>query len=494
MIGLKVAAGWLELASGTLSLEINSPFFEADTIPGTISYPFGLTLSAGNVVRLNFPHVRADQGEVIAPEPVELYLEGVLRWVGSLVYLSYDEEKQVLAYQFVADAADLNTRLDGVSLPALELGTALLELRHDAALYALPCLRNTLFYDDDKVKNYAQVVNYYRNGAYQPSPGSKRSPIVPFLRLVPLLKRVFAALDYELASGGWLDLPEVQHVVIYSDRAAEDAAGNVLSSFALNRHVPDLPVADFLLALQKFFGLGFDFHPVRRQVRIRALRDVVADQAYVPRTGGPAKTTAVTGDGYTFTMGLESDDELNKTLDTGWAKFVLGKGKEAISIEAGTLHVLRENDPLDANRPWLVPAVETKGASPAFDQGDDTRCGLRLLFDRGLQEDGQLQPYPLASWDLHNYVGTAVGQGTLRWDGPWGLYATWHAAWYDFLGRATTKERDMQFGITDLLTLDAGRKELVDGKKYLWQQVSLSLSTTGSALATASFTYRYSRL
>jgi len=492
MIGLKVAAGWLELVSATVSLEVSSPFFDADTIPGTISYPFALALSPANLVALNFPHVRADQGEVIAPEPVEFYLEGILRWVGSLVYLGCDEERQVLEYHFVADAADLATRLDGVSLPQLALGTALLELRPDAALYALPCLRNTLFYDNDKVPDYGHIVNYYAGGAYQPLASSKRSPIVPFLRLVPLLRRVFAALDYEVA-GDWLDLPEVKQLVIYSDRAAEDAQGNVLVTFALNRHVPDLPVADMLLALQKFFGLGYDFHPVRRQVRIRALRDVVADQGYVARTGGPAKTTAVTADGYTLTMGLE-DDELNKTLDTGWAKLVIGKGKQEISTEAGTLHVVREPNPRAPTHTWAVPAVEAKGASPAFDQGDDSRCGLRLLFDRGLQPDSTAQPYPLATWDVRNAIGVAVGTSTLRWDGPFGLYATWHAGWLDFLSRATTKERRMEFGIADLLTLDAGRKELVEGKKFLWEKVSLSLSTTGRALESARFTYRYTRL
>jgi hypothetical protein len=492
MLGLKIAAGWLELASATVSLEVNSPFFSADTIPGTISYPFALSLSPTNVMALNFPHVRADQGEVIAPEPVHFYLEGVLRWVGSLLYLSYDEERGVLEYHFVADAADLATRLDGVTLPSLELGTALLELRPDAALYALPCVRNTQFYDADKVPDYGHIINYYQTGAYQPLLGGKRSPIVPFLRLVPLLHRVFAALDYELA-GDWLDEPEVQQLVIYSDRAAEDAQGNLLLTFALNRHVPDMPVADVLLALQKFFALGFDFHPVRRLVRIRALRDVVADQTYLTRTGGPAKTTAVTADGYTLVMGLE-DDELNKTLDTGWAKLVIGKGKEEISTEAGTLHVVREPNPRDTVYEWLLPAVEAKGASLAFDQGDDSRCGLRLLFDRGLQQDNYYQPYPLATWDLKSYIGTAVGTSTLRWDGPWGLYATWHAGWLDFLGRAATKEREMQFGIADLLTLDAGRKELVDGKKYLWEKVSLSLSTTGRALESAQFTYRYTRL
>ncbi|MGI4866168.1 MAG: hypothetical protein ACRYFZ_19745 [Janthinobacterium lividum] len=493
MIGLKVAAGWLELASGNLSLEVSSPYFSADTIPGTISYPFGVAMSPGNGQRLNFPHVRVDQGETIAPEPVGLYLDGLLRWVGSLVYLSCDEEKQVYEYNFVADAADLATRIAGVSLPALDLGETLLELRPDAALYALPPVRNTLFYDADKVTNYGQIINYYVLGGYQLSQGGKHSPVVPFLRLVPLLTRVFAALDYEL-TGDWLDLPEVQQLIIYSDRAAEDAQGNVLLSFALNRHVPDLPVADFLLALQKFFGLGFDFHPIRRQVRVRALRDVLADQGYVARTGGLGRTTAVTSDGYTLTMGLEEEDELNKTLDTGWAKLLVGNGQEEISTAAGTLHVVREPDPFSQGREWLVPAVEVKGASPAFDQGDDSRCGLRLLFDRGLQLDNVLQPYPLATWDLVDYWDRAVGQSTLHWAGTWGLYATWHATWLDFLSRATTKERTMQFGISDLLTLDAARKELVEGKKYLWEKVSLSLSTTGRPLESAAYTYRYCRL
>lgn len=493
MLGLKVAAGWLELASATVSLDISSPFFSADTIPGTISYPFALALSPANVVALNFPHVRAEQGEAIAPEPVQCYLDGVLRWVGSLLYLSYDEARQVLEYHFVADAADLATRLDGLRLPQLDLGTALLELRPDAALYALPCVRNTQFYDADKVPDYSGIINYYQAGAYQPLAGSKRSPLVPFPRLVPLLRRVFAALDYALA-GAWLDLPEVKQLVIYSDRAAEDAQGTPLVSFSLNRHVPDMPVADFLLALQKFFALGFDFHPVRRQVSIRALRDVVADPAYLVRSGGPAKTTAVTAEGYTLSMGLE-DDELNKTLDTGWAKLVIGKGKEEISTEAGTLHVVRELKPIEPGQhEWLVPAVEAKGASLAFDQGDDSRCGLRLLFDRGLQGDNYYQVYPLATWDVKSYIGGAVGTSTLRWDGPFGLYATWHAGWLEFLARAATKERTMQFGIADLLTLDPGRKELVDGKKYLWEKVSLSLSTTGRALESAKFTYRYTRL
>jgi hypothetical protein len=156
---------------------------------------------------------------------------------------------------------------------------------------------------------------------------------------------------------------------------------------------------------------------------------------------------------------------------------------------------VREADPLDIDRQWLVPAVAAKGASPYAGNGDDSRCGLRLLFDRGLRLDSQGQPYPLATWGQFDFAGNTIGQSTLHWDGPTGLYATWHAGWLAFLSRATSKERTMQFSLADLLALDPARKELADdGKKYLWEKVSLSLSTTGQPLATAAYTYRYTRL
>jgi len=491
MIGLKTKAGWLEQSAGTISLDISSPYFSSDAIPGTTTYPFGLPMSAANQARLNFPHVRADQGELVAPEPAEFYIDGILRWVGSLVYLDCDEAKQQYEYNFVADAADLASRIDGVNLPTLDLGSASLELTPTAALYALPCLRNSTFYDAEKVP-YCQVVNYYQDNVYVTDVAGKRSPIVPFLRLVPLLRRVLGAVGYGL-SGPWLDEPETKQLVIYSDRAAEDAAGNLLQEFDLNRHVPDIGVSDLLVELQKLLGLAYDFHPVRRELRIRSLRDVIADPAYVTRTGGPARTTAITSDGFTLEMSLE-DDDLNKTLDTGWKKLVIGNGKEAISCDSGTLHVVSEANPVAPSREWVVPAVAAKGASLAFDNGDDSRCGLRLLYDRGLQPDSTGARYPLATWDRVNYNQVVVGQSTLHWEGEYGLYASRHAAWLDFLSRATSKERTMQFQIADLLTLDPARKELVDYKKYLWEKVSLSLSTTGQPLGAATFTYRYVRL
>lgn len=490
MIGLKISTGWLALSPGTLTLDISSPYFEWGAVPGTTSYPFGLPL-AGNAHALNFPHVRAEQGERVGDEPAEFYIDGTLRWVGALVYQDYDEEKQVLAYTFVAGAADLQSRLDGLTLPALDLGRVPLQLVPDADDYALPCLRNALFYDADQVP-YCGVVNYYRAGAYQLAPGGQRSPVVPFPRLVPLLRRVLAAVGYAL-SGPWLDEPEAQALVLYADRACENADGTLPAEVELNRYVPALGVDVLLVELQKLLALGYDFHPVRRELSIRSLRDVAADEQYLDRAGTPLRTTAVTSQGFVLRMGLE-DDELNKTLDTGWTSLRVGAGQQVLETAAGTLHAVREADPNALGRRWLVPAIAAKGASAAFEAGDDSRCGLRLLFDRGLCPDSARALYPLATWGNEDYFEAPVGSSTLRWAGETGLYATRHRAWLDFLDRATTKEMRVAFRVADLLQLDPARKELVNHRKYLWEKVSLSLKTTGGYLETALFTYRYTRL
>ena len=491
MIGLQVDRGWLVLAAGSISLEISSPFFSPDTVPGTTSLPFGLPME-GNQALLDFPHLRAAQGERIADEPVQFFVDGQLYRVGALVYLDCDEERGLYAYNFIADAADLQARIAGVSLPALALGRVPLSLVPDADDYALPCLRNLDFYGE-KLPAYCGVVNYYRSGAYDLSPAGKRSPVVPFLRFIPLLRRVFGALGYAL-TGPWLLEPEAQALVVYSDRAVENADGSLPTDFDVNRHVPNVGVADLLVGAQKLLGLAYSFHPVRKEVSIRALRDVVGDPAYRERTGGPARTTALTASGYVLKMELE-DDELNKTLDTGWAELRVGAGQQTISTSLGTLHVVREVDANDAQaREWLVPAVAAKGASPAFGLGDDSRCGLRLLFDRGLcvASDGQL--YPLATSGCEDFLGDPAGTSTLHWDGPAGLYATWHAAWLDFLDRASTREMPVDFRVADLLTLDPARKELVERRKYLWEKIRLQLKTTGRYLESAEFTYRFVRV
>ena len=480
MIRLETSAGPLDLAAGTtISLEIQNPLFRFDAVPGTTSYIFSVPWTPNNLLALNFPHVRAAQGQVVEPESCGCYLEEVLWRQGSLLYKEADEQKQEWKYTFVAAAADFQARVNGRSLRQLELGIVPLELRPDAALYALPTMYHPEFYDAAKNAAFRGLLNDYRNGAYRlNSGGSWQYPIVPFPRLVPLLRAALGALGYEVV-GDWLD--EAADLICYADRAAEllatpDAPVPYLApEFALNRHVPDLGPGELLVALQKYFGLGFDFHPVRPQVHVLRLADVVQDTRYLERRGGPARAVAAEGGGFLLKMSLE-DDELNKTRDTSWSELRVGNGKQVIETAAGTLHMLEVQDAVDGSR-RLLPAVRAKGASPAFETGDDSRAGLRLLYDQGV---GTYQgtTYPMAG-----------GTEQLSWPGAQGLYAQRHQAWLDFLDRAGREERTMEFTVADLLSLDATRKELVNSRLYLWEKVSLSVSNA-RRLESARFTYR----
>lgn len=481
---LETPAGRLDLKGETISIEISNPYFDFDSIPGTTTYAFTLPLTDNNQRLLNFPLLRVRGGEIPAPEMAYFYIDGALWRAGSLVYESGDEAKRELRYTFVADAADLASRIEGLTLPGLELGSVPLVLSPTAADYALPSFRNSAFYGD-KREGWKGVLNRYQNGQYS-------GTIVPFPRLIPLLRRVLAALGYQV-SGPWLDETEAQQLVVYSDRAAEEVNGNRTADVVLNRHVPTIEIGAFLVNLKKFCGLGFRFHPVRQQVMITSLADIIADQRYIDRTGGPATVAPPDTGGYALEMELESDDELNKTLDTGWAKLRLGAGKNELSTSAGTLHVVREKDPLDEGRQWLVPAVEAKGASEAYELGNESRCGLRLLFDRGLRPDSRGSLYPLATWDWLDYQGNMVGVETLHWEGLEGLYERRYRDWLAFLAQASRVERTMQFRVADLLTLDPGRKEMVEGRKYLWEKISFTVSSA-RRLETAKFTYRHCRL
>ncbi|WP_400194042.1 hypothetical protein [Hymenobacter sp. B81] len=476
MIGFRTAAGWLDLSPGTIGLEISNPFFRYDAVPGVTSYPFGLPMTPGNLRRLNFPHVRAEQGETPAPEPVECYLDHQLWRIGSLIYEEHQPEKRVLQYKFVAAADDLAARIEGLKLAELDLGQVPLVVTHDHPDYALGMLKNPGFYGDKQV-GYLGLLNAHIGGNYV---GTFLSPQ---LRLVPLLRRVLAHVGFDV-EGAWLSEPDVEQLVVYSDRVAEDAAGSVATHVVFNQYVPTgLTVAQLLVALQKLFALGYDFDPVRRILRITRLREVALDDAYLVRAAG-AVTRAIGPkyEGYLLRMGLE-DGEQNKQFDTSWRELRIDGGKTELATDAGTLLTV-----LDAGLERLLPLVDAKGASPAHELGNDSRCGLRLLFDRGLQPAAG-GAYPLVTSGHVNTAGQAVGELALQWAGPQGLYAQCHQPWLDLLARAGVEERTQPFRIGDLLTLSPARKELVGPRKYLWEKISLSIHTA-RRLESARFTYR----
>ena len=461
-----------------LSLEVDNPSFEATAIPGTWSLPFELPWARENLLGLQFPHLYRGPGGP-PPVAVDVYLDGV-RWRrGKLVYLSVDAQAQRLKYNFVADAADLATLIKDVKLSDLDLGTAALERTGAATAYALLPVRNATFYGDaDKAPaGYSGYLNYFA-GAYPPG-----AVLAPQPYLVPLVQKVLAHFGYELV-GAWAQDPEMQTAVLYSDRLCLDPG-----TVTLNRHVPGIDVADLLLGVAGLFCLQLSFDPLTKQARFTPLREVVAgaQAGQRVRPGTWQSSTANTTNGFLLQQEPDGNDELDKTLDTTWQQLRVGAGGEEQSVKAGTLHQVAV---ADGTRRWLVPAYEGKGAVPGnADVGDESRVGLRLLFNRGFQPDSTGNRYPLGSGGALNYAGAAVGQYALQWAGAQGLYAQWHQPWLTFRARAVQHVYQSELRVGELLTLDPSQADLVDYHLCFWEKVSLSVAA-GSALTSATFTYQ----
>lgn len=482
MIRLVTVAGQQELLlPGELSLDLDNPGFQADAIPGTWSLPFELPWAGQNLVALDFPQNYRGPGGP-PPVAVDCYLDGV-RWRrGKLVYLSVDAEARLLKYNLVADAADLATLIQDVKLDTLDLGMAPLLQGVPAAEYALLPVRNQTFYGDkDKAPaGYVGYLNYVPAGSSSPVPGTALAP-QPYL--VPLLRKVLAHFGYEL-TGSWAADAEINQLVLYSDRLCVDPG-----TVTLNRHVPGIDVADLLLGVAGLFCLQLYFNPLSRQARFTPLREVVAGAAagQRPRAGRWLSSTANTTNGFLLKSEPDTNDELDKSLDTAWQQLRVGAGGEEQAVKAGTLHQV---DVTDGNRNWLVSAYEGKGAVPGnADVGDESRVGLRLLFNRGLQPDTAGNQYPLGTGGTLNAAGATVGAYSLRWDGPAGLYQVWHQGWLAFRARAVQHVYQCQLRVGDLLLLDPGQADLVDYHLCFWERVSLSVAA-GSPLTTATFTYQ----
>jgi hypothetical protein len=487
---IPAAGEWLDFA-GTIGLEIRSPLFDFGSIPGVLSYPVSFADSPANRRLLAFPAVRARRAGPVPAVEADLYIGGSLWRRGVLQYKDFDSDKGEYSYQFQADADALAGRIQDVLLSELDLGTLPVQLVPETADYVLAPVRNTAFYDKDKNADWNGVVNYYALGAATPATNAgaaHRYAIVPLLKVVPLLRRCFAAFGYEV-SGAWLDDAEIQQLVVYGRTALDEATGSAVAShFDLAACLPDVRLAELLLTLQQLFALGFVFNPVHRRVDIVALRDVVARPGYVTRTPGRSyRDVASEVDGFTLSFTADTDDELLKS--SAWPAFPIGGGKEKIQPAADTLRMVREADP-PAVRQWLVPAAEQAGQSARtdFEQTDVRASQLRFLFYRGLQPDSTSHEYPLASAGTVNARGVTVGQYALEWGGPAGLYAQWHKPWLDFRANARLEERPVNLTLGEFLSLDPTRKDLVQGLKFFWESISLTVGGT-QTLEPATITY-----
>jgi hypothetical protein len=471
----------------TFGIEINSPFFRTDQTPGTVTYPVTLPATRNNRMLLGFPEMLANQTSAPIEIPCQLFLEGVLWRIGVLRYRGYNSDKGgSYSVNFQADAGDFQSLTRDVSLRSMDLGTDVLSLTvkdiFPAANYALFPVRNGGFYDS-KNEAFQGYLNYYQGGGFRSNATTNDYAITPFPYLVGILKKVIETYGYYL-KGTWLEEEWVRRLVIYNNNALDKLTGNLntyKTAIAFCNHVPDMKVGEFLQAIRILFGLAYQFDATTKTVEIIRLKEVIADLSYLdwtPKAERNYSEEPADANGFTLRQQIETSDDLNQTLSTGWADYKVGSGRQEITTAASTLHMVRETDPLTPARQWLLPATKQQGTSLPFETGDNS-FSLRLLSYQGLQADSQGNTYPLGTAVAEKYSGTLAGAKGLQWAGTGGRSEDW-SAWLDFLAQARPIERTIRLNMVDLVSLNPAKKIMIQAPegtvKAFWNKISLTAS------------------
>jgi hypothetical protein len=510
MTGFQIANEWLDFRD-SVGLEILSPLFDMERVPGTRSYPLSIDDTPHNRRLLGFPATRSRQLGPVALLPASYFIGGLLWREGLLRYQGYDAQQRQYTYQFETDADALASVLEGVTLPQLPFGFQGTAFAPETPAYVLAPVHNPAFYDQEKNPDWgrlgsppsatypagAAVVNYFAPGAATASYNPEGSPhaytLTPFVKVGWLLREGLAFYGYTVISD-WLADPEIERLVLYSIASLDrEHEADPVQGWSIAQVLPDVRLAELLIALQQLFCLTYLVNPVRKELRILPLRDVVASPAAAPQVRTPLATwrdLPNPTDGYVLAFEADSNDEALQAAP--WPELRLGNGKEAIKPAADTLRMDILEDPRAPGRQWLLPVAEQAGQSPrlAFEQVTNRLEHLRFLFYRGLQPDSNGDLYPLLSSGTVDYFYQDIDGATtaLAWDGPQGLYQRYHKPWLDFRSAARLEEREVVLRVGEFLSLDPTRRDQVAGLNFLWERISLEAGGDG-ALGVATITY-----
>jgi hypothetical protein len=460
MFAIKVGDEFLDLApNGSLTLEQNSPFFSNDTIPGAYSFPTPAINSKTNQRKLGFPSIISNQSNLNNIIEAQLFIDKILYKTG--VIRNIKPTKDGYSFTFGTDAGDFQSRITGVSMQSIDLGTDTLNLVTTNTNYALFPVSNVGFWGD-KNSLFEGYVNYYNVGGTFAT-YSDLNVVTPFPYLVYILRKTFHVFGYEV-EGAFLEDALINKLVIYNNYALNS------TSIAFNNHVPDMTVGEFIIAIKNMFGLGFVFNPTGKKVKIISYNEVLANQSYkdFTRKADPLyQIDPNESNGFKLVQEMDSLDEALKSESDSWITYKIGNGADEKTTKVSTTLCQQVDDSIYPARSWTVPVVNQKGTSSLHELGTN-KFTFRLLFYNGMQPDSASNLYPQGA---HTISGRS-----LRWSGTNGLYNIDFKDWLDFLAETKPVSWNIRFNIVDLLTNQMEEKKMIDYNKFLLSKITTQIS------------------
>jgi len=101
----------------------------------------------------------------------------------------------------------------------------------------------------------------------------------------------------------------------------------------------------------------------------------------------------------------------------------------------------------------------------------------RIMFYRGMfpyiVPDYDVYKYPFGTSGRHDRDGNEIGNLTLHWDGPDGLYENFWKEWLELIQNNKVFQFEIQLTITDLLNIDMKKKIRIENNYYLIRQITI---------------------
>lgn len=366
------------------------------------------------------------------------------------------------------------------------------------------------YYNDAQYENgnpiFEGYINYYENGQLKQNTPQLTEQfehtVVPFVRIPYILQQIVQNSDIKAIAGDFYNLADTQQLVIYNNYALDQiseyfdvsASGirylnGYKASIDLNQHIPDISAKDALKLL--------DFANVYYEIKGETLyiRNKI-NQLLQPAINWSKKAEP----GYNidfeeregFSLEYPTDDTDIAKRDNQLTPITLGNGVEPIILPIGTIYEDMRSVFLDPDSfTWSVPFVQQKGSSDELKTGMN-ETGIKLLFDRGLQNNSRGNTYPFGTHKATNYEGNSVGTYTLDWSGATGIYEKFWKQYLPLLQNDTVT-KNIRLNIQDILDLrkwENSRRTIRHPNGHLSgviKTISFKIDQTGISPATVEF-------
>lgn len=388
-----------------------------------------------------------------------------------------------------------------------------------------------------KMQNYFDLGTFIEAGAYQ--------AVTPFVKLNYMMERIFTETKFSFKNS-FQTTDELRRICLYNNYSIQTESGEWTNDINLKNHVSTTKAGAFLKKVIRLFCLFPDYKFLERSIDLKTCDDIIQQPVKYdwsdrilnelkllesePIPGGfqykqdfedewvqiwkePEEILTYLGTVDTL-ADIPAFDPAN-IIETYYVKSrnwfyhqlnISGAGVTVIPmIEPVLINLIKDENSFVydpelahihtevrqekffraqlANPPWIHAAIYTEGTIPHKDKFHDFND--RLIMYRGYYPTMSWADYPFASSHNYNQDEQRIGDYSLVWNGPDGIFEKFWKRWFDMLTHKKEAEATLNLSLRDILNFSFADKIRIHNQNYLVKKLKLTFTMDGIKPSTA---------